>query len=218
MPEWQYDSASKRYRNKASGRYLSAAASVDLRDDFVQRQRAGLTTLAERLGAQEVSVQAWEAEMRTAVRQIHAVEYAFGRGGTNALTEADDLAIRGLVSDQWAYLHTFAEDVRAGLLSEGQIRARANQYAASSRQAYERGRAASFGVQLPAYPGQGTACKSACRCTWTIVETDDEFRCTWTRHATDSCETCTSRASSWAPLVIAKPSDGRIARLYRRVA
>lgn len=218
MPEWEYDEASHRYRNKANGRYLSPTAAVDLRDDFQRRARRDLTRLAERLGAEDLTVQQWEAQMRTLVRQIHGVEFIFGRGGKNALTTADELALRSLVADQWAYLHRFAEDVRAGLLSEGQIRSRAHKYAASSRQAYERGRAAAFGVQLPAYPGQGSECQSSCACSWSIVEADDEFRCTWKLGSGDSCPTCKRRASTWAPLVIAKSTDGRIARLWRSVA
>lgn len=212
---WQYDEASHRYRDVATGRYLSPTASLSLRDDFQDRQRATLTRLADRLASQDMSVQQWEAAMRTAVRQIHSVEYAYGRGGVNAMTAADDLALRSLVADQWAYLHTFAESARAGLLTPAQIAARAQQYAASSRQSYERGHAAAWGVDLPAYPGQNTVCKASCRCSWSITETADEFRCTWVRHASDSCSTCLSRAAQWAPLVISKPNDGRIAHLWR---
>lgn len=218
MAEWVYDEASHRYRDVASGRYLSPSAAVGLRDDFQQRQRSVLSALADRLAAEDLTVQQWEARMRTAVRSLHSVEYVFGRGGVHALTTADREALQGLVAEQWGYLHGFAEDVRAGRLTLAQIKARAGLYAASSRGAYERGRAAGYGLALPAYPGQGTECMANCRCTWAIRETEAEYRCTWVRHASDSCATCLQRAAAWAPLVIAKSSDGRIARLHRAVA
>ena len=220
MAEWQYDDRPgvRRFRDARTGRFLAVSKALDLRDGFQERRRVDLDRLVRRLADGELTVQAWEAEMRAAVRQVHAAEYAYGRGGLDAMTAADWRVVDEIAAEQWGYLRGFAEDVSAGRLSEAQIGARARLYAASARTSYERGRASAFGVALPAYPGQGTDCGANCRCSWRIVEADDEYRCTWVRHATDSCETCRSRAARWAPLVIARPSDGRMARLYRVVA
>jgi hypothetical protein len=216
---WEYDEASHRYRDTKTGRFLSPASAVDLRDDFQARRRVDLVNLTGRLADEEITVQQWETEMQSLVRQVHGVEYAFGRGGRNAMTDAELAELADLVKTQHGFLRQFAQDVASGKLSEAQIAARANLYYASSVQAYERGRAAGFGVQPPHVPGDGsTPCGANCRCFLTYVETADEVHITWHKTANESCSGCKNRAASWKPLVIAKSTDGRIARLYRRVA
>lgn len=219
MANWEWNEASHRYRNLSTGRYLSAAASIELRDDMVTRLRSEADTLARRLATQELTVQQWETEMQRAVREIQTVQYAFGRGGRNAMTDVDRQILADLIRDQYTYLRGFAQDVAAGTLSEAQIVARAKLYHGSSVRAYEHGKAASWGVQLPHYPADGsTPCKSACRCRWDIADRGDTIEATWKRSASESCSGCVAYASAYAPLVIAKSNDGRIARLWRMVA
>jgi hypothetical protein len=46
MPDWQYDEPSRRYRDTAGGRYVSASSERAIRDDFVQRKQADIAALA----------------------------------------------------------------------------------------------------------------------------------------------------------------------------
>lgn len=221
MAEWTYDErpSVRRFRDKTSGRFVSATKVIDLRDGFQERRRSDVAALTRQLADQSISVQEWERRMTDAVRQLHTAEYALGRGGLNAMTAADWTAAADLVEQQRGYLRGFAEDVAAGRLSEAQITARAKLYYGAAVGAYERGRASAFGVSLPAYPCDGgTACKSACRCRWQLVDKGAEIHATWKRSASESCSGCKSRAASWSPLVIAKSSDSRMARLFRLVA
>lgn len=217
---WTYDERSKRFRDTRNGRYLPATKAIDLRDGFQERRRADVNALTRRLADQNITVQAWEAEMAALIRNVHAAEYALGRGGLNAMTAEDWRAVDELHAEQRAFLRGFAEEVAAGQLSEAQINARAKLYYGSSIQAYERGRSAAFGVRLPAYPADGsTPCKSACRCRWQLVDTSDTIEATWKRSTGEACSGCKSRAAQWSPLVIAKSGgEERIARLFRVVA
>jgi hypothetical protein len=213
---WEFDESAHRFRETAAGRFLSANAAVDLRDGFQERRQADVDTLARQLANEDITVQAWEAAMRDTIRDTFAAQYAYGRGGLNAMTAGDWQAINDLADAQAEYLRAFAEDVAAGRLSEAQIGARADLYLASSRHAYGRGLAASWGIDLPAYPGDGSSeCKSNDRCHWEIEDVGDEIHATWKLSSAEHCATCRSRASVWAPLVFEKPDDGRIARLYR---
>jgi hypothetical protein len=219
MAEWEWNGASRRYRNKTTGRYLSASSSVDLRDDVVVRLRSEAADLARRLSAEEITVQEWESLMQRAIREVNSVQFAFGRGGRNAMADADRQALAELVNVQQGFLRQFAEDIADGALSEAQIAARSKLYQASSVQAYEQGRASAWGVSLPAHPGDGsTPCKANCRCHWSIQDAGDEIHATWKLGGSEHCSTCKSRASTWAPLVITKADDGRAARLWRAVA
>lgn len=219
MAEWEFDAPSRRYRNKTTGRYLSASSSVELRDDVVTRLRSEADTLARKLADQAIDVQTWEREMQRAIREVNAVQWAFGRGGRNAMTDDGRSALADLIRAQHEYLRAFAEDVAAGNLSEAQIAARAKLYHGSSVQAYEQGKASAWGVSLPHHPGDGsTPCKSSCRCYVTYADKPDEVHVTWHISAGEVCSGCKGRARTWAPLVIAKSSDGRMARLFRAVA
>lgn len=143
--------------------------------------------------------------MREALRDTYVAEYLAGRGGRNAMTQADWGRLGHMLREQYTYLNDFAADVAAGKLSEAQIAARAASYFNSATQAFERGRAAARGLSLPAMPGDGsTECRSNCKCRWEIEETSTEWRATWTQSAAEHCPTCNERAGMWNPLVIQK--------------
>ncbi len=216
---WRWETATRRFRDSRSGRFLSAATAVDLRDGFQQRRRGDVDALVQHLAAHETTVQQWEADMVQAVRHVYTAQYAYGRGGLGAMSDADYAAADALVEAQRAYLRAFALSVAAGDLSAAQVRARARLYYAGSTQAYEHGRAAAWGVQPPHVPGDGsTPCKANCKCSLSYRETADTIEVRWQLHSGESCTGCRDRTRTWAPLVISKPQDGRIARLYRRVA
>ncbi|MGE3267180.1 MAG: hypothetical protein AB7P40_00435 [Chloroflexota bacterium] len=216
---WQYSRAARRFRDTRSGRFLAFSKAVDLRDGFQERRQADVAALTRRLANEDISVQQWEAEMTQAVRETFSAQYALGRGGLNAMTAADWLAADDLVQAQRQYLRGFAQDIAAGKLSAAQITARAKLYYGASTAAYERGRAAAWGVRPPHVPGDGsTPCLSQCKCYLTYVDKPDEVHVTWHRTASESCSVCKSRARTWRPLVIAKTAGRHVARLYRAVA
>lgn len=215
---WQYDLSVHRFRDLRTGRFLSPATAIDLRDRFQERRRADVDALTRRLADKTISVQEWEREMTQALRDLFHAQYAYGRGGLNAMTAADYAEAHRLVEEQRVFLRAFTEDIAAGRLSEAQIGARAKLYYGASRQAYERGRSAAFGVQLPAYPGQGSPCGSNCACYWALVDKPETVEATWRRTAQESCSVCKRRARDWSPLVISKSGTGRLARLFRAVA
>lgn len=207
MPSpWTYSLASKRYRNTDTGRFMSAAQMVELRDTFVDAMRVETRELADQLGAGEITLQQWEGRMRSQLKTTYIDEYVLGRGGRNAMTPANWGEVGGLLGNQYRYLHRFAEEVAAGTLSTAQIGARAELYVESGSQAYERGRCASFGLpRLSQYPGDGwTACGTNCRCSLDIKELESEWQVTWKLGIADHCEDCERLSGEWTPLVIPK--------------
>lgn len=204
---WEWVEAVRRYRSVETGRFLGPSQAADLRDHFLERQRAGAADLAGRLEARTITVQAWEAAMRARVRTVFVTEYAFGRGGTGAMTAADRGAVAALVREQYDFLHGFAAEVAGGDLSRAQIAARSQLYFNAATSAHGHGHArAHGGLVLPAQPGDGsTSCRANCRCRWSIDETDDAWEARWiVSGAAESCEDCRSRGAGWAPLTVAK--------------
>jgi hypothetical protein len=205
MAEWAWVESAHRYRNKETGRFLSASAERELRDDFVARTAGEVSTLAGRVASEEIGPDAWERGVRSHVRLVNTAQYLFGRGGRNAMTEDDTAALAEIVRDQWTYLGRFADDVARGTMSEAQIRARSILYVNAARGAYARGRTATYaGLVLPVQPGEDSICLVNCQCSWVIKETADTWECTWTLTSGENCETCRERADQWAPLRIDK--------------
>lgn len=205
--DWQWDKKSRRYRDGATGRYLSAATVLALRDDFLADRKATIADATARLVAGELPVADWLLALREAVTDLTLGEYVFGRGGRNAMADADFEAVASALRGQLGYLQAFAEAVRTGDLTARQVAARGALYASASRQAFERGKAAAWGnPPLPVYPGEGSECHANCRCRWSIAETATGWEATWILDtgAHDNCATCRARARDYAPLILTK--------------
>jgi len=202
---WQWDTASHRYRNTDTGRYLSNQQMLGLRDTFSAKQSAKVADLAGKV-SNGLTVAEWERSMRSTIRTSTVDQYVLGRGGRNAMTPADWGRVGRLVKEQYKYAGAFAQDIADAKLSAAQIAARAQLYMASSTGAYERGRAASFkGLRLPAYPADGSQqCKANCKCSWSIEDLADRYEATWVLGAADHCTTCVSNAGQWSPFVQVK--------------
>lgn len=149
MTDWRWNPAAHRYQAVDSGRFLSAAGSDQLRDHFLNLQRDRLAELADRLSAGDLSLGSWERQMRSSIKQLWTTEYAYGRGGRNAIIDANRAELGNLVTRQWEYLSGFARDLEAGLLTAEQVRARAQLYANAAVLAHAAGEAASFEDQDP---------------------------------------------------------------------
>ena len=58
-------------------------------------------------------------------------------------------------------------------------------------------------LPVPAMPGEGTICKTKCKCSWDIVPIDEkagDYDAYWRRG--DSCSTCLAREQEWNPIRI----------------
>lgn len=199
-----WDAPRHRWRDGETGRFVAESRVREGRDGFLVSQERRVGDLTQRL-TEGMPVQRFEAEMRQVIKSSYLAEYMLGRGGLNAMTNADNGRVGALCRTQYQYLRDFMLQVQRGELSPAQIGARAALYVRSAGQAYERARAAVRDLVLPAYPKDGTSeCKSNCRCTWDIREADEEWRCYWRVSSKETCPTCLQRGQSWSPLVVPK--------------
>lgn len=115
-----------------------------------------------------------------------------------ALLTPDELAtLTDIVKEQSGYLTIFATVLEG--LTISQIIARAEMYINATRQGFERGKAAAYGIELPAYPGDGSSpCLSNCRCYWQI-ESGDAILAYWRLGIADHCAVCQQRNAEWNP-------------------
>lgn len=205
---WQWSAAARRFRDSETGRFISRAEMLRLRDEFTTGRAGHMRDLTANMASGDLSIQRWELEMRQAIKSTHLVEYLQGRGGRNAMTPEDWGRLGQLIRAQYQFLHSFAQDVSDGryVSADGevlaaQLQARAALYAGAGTNSNAHGQESAWGFTLPVHPGDGgTPCLSNCRCHWQIVVTTTEYRAYWRLNAAaETCDGCLARAASYSP-------------------
>lgn len=199
---WTYDPETRTYRNVETGKVVTAARMVRLRDEFLAVQHTWAVDFAAALAAGTMTLATFEREMRVRIVRVFVAEYLFGRGGVSRILGSDRQVIGSLVQIQFGFLRAFTIDIGNATMSEAAIANRATLYWQSARQAYERGQATAAGVDLPAYPGDGsTRCKVRCRCKWDIREEDEQTVAYWRLRPAEHCADCLERSGVWNPYI-----------------
>ena len=201
---WVWNQLTKRYRNSKSKKTVSSNTLLQLRDDLIDLKRDTFSNLTDDLINSRITVQEWVHDMRKRIRDVNNAQYMLARGGRNAMFQTDLDALSEIIKDQFGYLQQFGEEIRAGNLSAKQITARSELYMETSTRAHEQAKAASFDIELPEYPADGSQiCKARCRCRWEIVEKKDTIEAFWLLNvAAKHCDSCLSNAAKWAPYTI----------------
>ena len=202
--DWVWNQLTKRYRNSKSKKTVSSNTMLQLRDDLIDLKRDTFSSLTDDLINSRITVQEWVHDMRKRIRDVNNAQYMLARGGRNAMFQTDLDALSEIIKDQFGYLQQFGEEIRAGNLSASQITARSELYMESATRAHEQAKAASFDIELPEYPADGSQiCKARCRCRWEIVEKKDTIEAFWLLNvAAKHCDSCLSNAAKWAPYTI----------------
>lgn len=172
--------------------------------------RSRSRSLLSDLSAERITLDAWSEAFQEEIKSLHISAYMSGRGGDwSAVGPVEWGRMGQVLRTQYAYARRFAIDIARGHLSENQIRARADLYAASARQSFERGMLAELGIDpsiLPAQPGDGTTeCRSNCKCRWSIrilSKSRGDFDASWRLGSAEHCRTCRSRARLWKNLQV----------------
>ena len=200
--DWEFNDVSKIYRNILSEQLLNATRQVRLREQLTQKQIANVRRLSVELRDGKITVQQFRRTMQRRIKRLYTQQWALAKGGMNALTAADLVNIQNQVGVQYGFLDNFTEQIRGGELSFRQIRNRSEMYMHSGTQAYERGRASSYRLDLPAYPADGSQiCLSRCKCHWEFDKDANGFPIAYWRldFAAEHCETCLSNRRVWSP-------------------
>ena len=207
MAEWVWLPDLLRYRDLATGRFLSSDLVRELAGASIDAANDAVAAATELLTGGNLNVGDWQAIIRQELKDSYIQQYILGRGGVGEMTSADWGSIGGMLGEQYRHLDDFAAEIANGELTPGQIAARTDMYFESSTEAYERAHARATGVpadKLPAMPGDGsTQCHTNCRCGWEFEETEDGWNCYWKVDPdAESCPDCLERAGEWNPYFI----------------
>jgi len=203
---YRWDTASRRFRNAESGRYVSASTVYAARQGLIDAAAARVEAVCAELASGDLSVEAWTQQMRAIVKQTTIEQYLLGHGGVKTMTQSDWGRIGYQLREQYGYLQNFAHNIDAGgALTDAQIAARAVLYVNASWVVYEQAHELAWNVRLPARPGDGsTPCRGNCRCAWRYEPHEDtnEVWVFWQLDpGANHCDECVSRSQTWAPLI-----------------
>lgn len=133
QPDWSFDTSTARYRNSATGRFLSQVDALQLTQRNIAAASAELEAQVLALAQGVTALGDWQRSLALLLKQLHLGQFILGRGGIARTTPADFLAVGRILKDEYRYLEAFGRDLAAGRLSVAQAGARARLYLAKSR-------------------------------------------------------------------------------------
>lgn len=201
--QYQWDKKARRFRGP-DGRFIGAQKIRYLRDDVIRRRVAVTDALTKALYAGEISPVQFTYSMRTALKNTTMMEYMLGRGGRHVMTQSDYGRVGHMLKVQYGYLDGFTRDIIDGKLTLEQAQARAQLYVDSTRYAHERGKAASYGITVPEYPGL----HPNCQCYLTIQEQrNGDVHVYWRIGSANPCAECLAKRDEYNPYVISRSGE-----------
>jgi hypothetical protein len=179
--------------NVSRGQYETTDGQVVSAERVVaaveRRQEDGaqlVNRLAGELAAGSITAREWQDMFAVELRRMHSQSFAAGRGGWDAVTIADRAIIEARVKDELAFLRTFADDIKQGLMSEAQIKARMRLYVDHAQASY--------------WQGQTAAQENAGK--------REEMR---ELNPAEHCNDCLALAGHWEPIgTLPEPGDGSV--------
>ena len=144
--------AAGRYRDRATGRFVSELTVRRDLDSYIDAKNARLDSLTTQLRNREISLADWQTQMRNEIRTAHTNAAMVAKGGRDQMTNADWGRTGRELRTQYEYLDKWAADIASGKVKlDGRANVRARLYGEASRGTYEQQRramAADRGNQL----------------------------------------------------------------------
>ena len=137
MTAWNWNEKLRRYQEATGQRRILSFAQVnDIVDDWIDDNASVVVQLAELVSTGRLSIQDWQDRMIKEVRAAYIEQAELGGGGRVTMTQGDWGKVGNMLRRQYQYLSNFAQEIRAGHLTVGQIVSRASMYINSARSAF----------------------------------------------------------------------------------
>jgi hypothetical protein len=159
--------------------------------------------LAEQVYSGDISIGAWEEQMKVLIRGLHTSTAAIGKGGWDNMESADWGRLGTPLREQYRYLHGFAEAIsdKRDTISLAQIKSRSRLYGGAGGYSAALMEAGSdIESQLPFLPRDGSSeCLNGCKCRWELEVTNiadngvKTVKCIWKLSPAEHCDTCKDR-------------------------
>lgn len=134
---WEWAPKARRYRDPATGRFVSRDTIRRGLDDLILRSQNRVTAISEALRSGKIDLAEWQFGMREEIKRTQLGAQALLRGGWAQLTDADIEAAGIRIKIQFEYLHDFTSKLRDGTMrTDGRFMNYARMYPSSARVGY----------------------------------------------------------------------------------
>lgn len=134
---WHWAPLARRYRDPATGRFVSRETIRRGVDDLILRSQRNVTSFTDSLRLGNIDLATWQRGMQDEIKRTQLGAQALLRGGWAQLTDVDLEAINVRIREQFEFLHKFTADLRAGRVrTDGEFMNRARLYPAAARVGY----------------------------------------------------------------------------------
>lgn len=139
QPDWTFDSTLGRYRDRATGRFLSKREALALTQRSIANASRELLEITTSLANGVIQLQDWQRRFAQLLKELHLAQYLLGRGGAANVYPADFLVVARILKEEYRFLDAFARDIALGRLSVAQAQARARLYLNKTTTSYWQG-------------------------------------------------------------------------------
>jgi hypothetical protein len=138
LSQYVYNPKSRRYKIRATGRYISAKQVRGAVDSVIDAQTSKIRTIAQSLVEGRISLATFQIMTGATVKETHVMMAAAAAGGINGLSASDLGYIGNLVKAQYTYLRGMTKDIYSGSQAlDGSLVARVALYTQAARGSYE---------------------------------------------------------------------------------
>jgi hypothetical protein len=137
MARLQWALETGRYRDTATGRFVSEQAVRAAMDDLVAAGVQRLQGLTEQMASGQLAMPAYQREFRAALRDMHIATGTLAKGGRAQMNQADYGWLGQRLRTQYQFAEALFQQIGDGRQPlTGVLRTRVGLYAAASRQTY----------------------------------------------------------------------------------
>lgn len=139
MPEWTYSREAQRYRNTATGRFVSMQTVRERGLEPVMRaSESRMAELTQQRIDGLISTNAWRSGMALEIKIIHIEAAMAANGGRAQMSQADWGRVGARIKSQYRFLDNYAGQVAAGAQPlDGRMLSRSRMYADAARATFE---------------------------------------------------------------------------------
>jgi hypothetical protein len=138
-PEYQYDPKLRRYRSKATGKFLRKEAIAFLTQGHIENVKSDLKTVSQLLIDEKINLKTWQTTTAETLKVLHVQEYLLGIGGQGAIKKEDYLEIGRELKIQYQYLRNFAVELTQGKMTPAEVLNRTSMYGDAAKVSFFRG-------------------------------------------------------------------------------
>lgn len=186
MADYTFSPKNGRYRDSDSGRFVSEATVREAVDRLADDASARLASLSERLLSKDITLEMWQRDSMTVLKDAHVAAATIAHGGREQMGQDDWGFVGHRIRDEYQHLREFARQISDGTQAlDGRVIARSKLY------------------------GQGA------RTTFTATQARDQAGYGMAQeknvlHADESCASCLGEdAKNWVPLGDLVPPGSR---------